>query len=401
MAQNVVNTDTLTPYRSLCWAMSNQLDALIQGVASGFKNDNPSNATPPAPLNQTATTLMTQNKNAAFVALGDLTALFGQPSNSVASTTAQALMETLAETNNRIFSTWSNGTTFYGALLYVPPAPPPPPVTPTGGVITTNGLYTLHTFTTSGTFTTFYSLECFTLLVSGGGGGGGTNGGGGGGAGQFNNTPRTLGVNAYPIVVGGGGLGKVPGVQDAEPGGTTSAFGIVLVGGCNGQSPTDEPLPENYANGGGGSQNGGGAGVGNPGGLSEIGNAGGAGRNGDTINLGAGGGGGGADTIGGFAYVDGPSTTGGGGGAGTTVNEFASTYYEILGGGAGGGVVNGTAAPGFGGGNGGGLQANGLNASPGTGGGGGGGGPSGIGGTQTSGGNGGSGVVVIAYLTPV
>ena len=392
-SSQTLDGNSIGPYINLTNGVVATYQTFTGLVAAGYTNVSGN-------LTSTTNTTLQSYSVSAPAALTTLKTYIGQSMSNVNVVALITQITLLADNTASIYGRWRDGA----YLPSAPPAPPgpPPPVTPTGGVITTNGLYTLHTFTTSGTFTTPYSLECFTLLISGGGGGGGINGGGGGGAGQFNNTARTLDVDAYPITVGGGGLGKVPGSQDAEAGGTTSAFGTVLVGGCYGQSLADDPLPDVYATGGGGSQNGGAAGVGNPGGLSEIGNAGGAGRNGDTVSLGAGGGGGGADTIGGSAYVEGGfNTTGGGGGGGTTVNAFAATYYEILGGGAGGGVVNGTAAPDFGGGDGGGLAANGLNASPGTGGGGGGGGASGVGAVQTSGGNGGSGLVVVAYLTPV
>ena len=44
---------------------------------------------------------------------------------------------------------------------------------PTGGTITTSGSYTIHTFTSSGTFTTGKSGNVELLVVGGGGGGGG------------------------------------------------------------------------------------------------------------------------------------------------------------------------------------------------------------------------------------
>lgn len=58
-----------------------------------------------------------------------------------------------------------------------------------GGVITTNGLYIIHTFESSGTFTVNYGSKSVDMLVIGGGGGGGTwepntGFGGGGGAGE-------------------------------------------------------------------------------------------------------------------------------------------------------------------------------------------------------------------------
>ena len=53
----------------------------------------------------------------------------------------------------------------------------------TGGTITYDGAYTIHTFTSSGTFTSPDSRNVETLVVAGGGGGGGSPLAGGGGAG--------------------------------------------------------------------------------------------------------------------------------------------------------------------------------------------------------------------------
>ena len=53
-------------------------------------------------------------------------------------------------------------------------------VTATGGTITTDGDYTIHSFTSGGTFTTDTAQPVDLLDVAGGGGGGGYCGGGGG-----------------------------------------------------------------------------------------------------------------------------------------------------------------------------------------------------------------------------
>jgi hypothetical protein len=51
----------------------------------------------------------------------------------------------------------------------------------TGGIVTTSGGYTIHTFNTSGSFTAFRPLQCEYLVIAGGGGGAVANGGGGAG----------------------------------------------------------------------------------------------------------------------------------------------------------------------------------------------------------------------------
>ncbi|ACO69263.1 predicted protein [Micromonas commoda] len=75
----------------------------------------------------------------------------------------------------------------------------------TGGNVTTFGEYTIHTFTSSGTFTVTDSslTEVEVLVVGGGGGGGGTpntGGGGGGGAPNFSEFPGSNGGSGIVIV---------------------------------------------------------------------------------------------------------------------------------------------------------------------------------------------------------
>jgi len=63
----------------------------------------------------------------------------------------------------------------------------------TGGTITTDGSYRIHTFTSSGTFEVSEGVACDVLIVAGGGGGGGSRGGGGGGGGLiYTNCPATI-----------------------------------------------------------------------------------------------------------------------------------------------------------------------------------------------------------------
>jgi len=84
----------------------------------------------------------------------------------------------------------------------------------TGGTITTHGVYKVHTFTGSGTFTTNVAGTADILLVAGGGGSGGSHagaGGGGGGAG------------------GGGGGGGVRALSSQS---VSAAGHTVTVGTC-------------------------------------------------------------------------------------------------------------------------------------------------------------------------
>ena len=77
----------------------------------------------------------------------------------------------------------------------------------TGGTITSSGAYTIHTFTTSGTFTPIVSGNVEYLVVAGGGGGssGATGAGGGGGGGGFRTGTLAVTAQAYTVTVGTGG----------------------------------------------------------------------------------------------------------------------------------------------------------------------------------------------------
>jgi len=113
-------------------------------------------------------------------------------------------------------------------------------VTATGGTITTDGDYKIHTFTGSSTFTVTDAgnengSQTIDYLVIAGGAGtnpstGGTGGGGAGGYRinfpnpAFGGTP--VSVTSYPITVGGGGSGA-----DGNP---STAFGITSTGGGRG-----------------------------------------------------------------------------------------------------------------------------------------------------------------------
>ncbi|MFH1201092.1 MAG: hypothetical protein V1484_02060, partial [bacterium] len=151
----------------------------------------------------------------------------------------------------------------YGAL---PPPPPPPPsgFSATGGTITYSGGYTIHTFTSSDTFSVTGSGDVEYLVIAGGGGGGGQyswSGGGSGGAGGYRSS--VVGENSghnssaepklavttgnYSVVVGNGGAG---GANQASGGygGNSSFSTITSIGGGAGPRPD---LPGN--NGGSGS----------------------------------------------------------------------------------------------------------------------------------------------------
>lgn len=262
------------------------------------------------------------------------------------------------------------------AVEYFEPAPE---FEATGGVITEVGGYRIHTFLANGTFEVLAGerTDIEVLLVGGGGKGGdaGTTFGvytGGGGGGRVRHLlNQSLGVGAYPVVVGAGQT------TDVQNNGFPSSFnGETAEGGGGGSTVSNNGKPG--GSGGGGSSTSSGN---RPGGAAIYGAMGNPGGNGATgvIN---GGGGGGATQAGGSAAT----TAKGGDGYTTDISGVSLTY------GGGGGGRNGAGGAGGGG-------AGTLNGgSPGTANRGGGGG-----GTQYSigvgapGGPGGSGIVIVRY----
>ena len=130
-----------------------------------------------------------------------------------------------------------------------------------GGTITTDGDYRIHTFTTSGTFTLeeVGSVDSYNkvdiLMVAGGGGGGTGNGsttaGGGGGSGALvyisgsNISALTVGLG-YSINIGAGGSTGANGVN-------TTAFDYTVPGGGYGgtYSGGGSTIPNSGGSGGG------------------------------------------------------------------------------------------------------------------------------------------------------
>ena len=297
-------------------------------------------------------------------------------------------------------------------------------VSATGGSVTTSGLYTIHTFTSSGTFSVSSGGTVEYLVIAGGGGGGGGwsaqhwTGGGGGAAGGYRSSVAgessgggnsaesalTLGVGAHSIVVGGGGSG-----------------GSVTNNGANGfdsyiKNPSSVDLVRSLGGGGGagaqwftqrnglaGGSGGAAAGSQGTGGIGGVGTTA-QGYNGglNGANRGSGGGGGagglGINSAGpGFdGYNNYAKIHGGTGGPGV-LSSITGTSIRRGGGGGGGCDETFNYLPGIGGLGGGGTGGTPTFAAgtPGTANTGGGGG----GGTQSAGGAGGSGIVIIRYLT--
>ena len=252
-----------------------------------------------------------------------------------------------------------------------------------GGTITTDGAYAVHTFLSNGSFNITSNILNATILVVAGGGGGAIQGGGGAGGLLY-----ISGINItanQPVIVGGGGT-----YNAANQGGNgfNSSFMTYMAkgGGGGGGYTTTSAL-----NGGSG---GGAAAVSSAKGLGLVGQGYDGSEcsqyTGEPYPAGAGGGSGMA------ASTCGSANTGGNGGNGTNINiTGVFTYYA---GGGGGGTSsfagNGGNGGNGGGGNGTGGAKNGTNGVNGLGGGGGGGSYA----ANNHGGSGGSGIVIIRYL---
>ena len=280
---------------------------------------------------------------------------------------------------------------------------PNPFIVATGGTITTDGDFKVHTFNAAGTFTVSNpgaasgSNTVDYLIVAGGGSGAGTFRAGGGGAGGFRQNypnPSTGGTpitaTGYPIVVGAGGAQLIGGKNS---GSLSSGFSITSAGGGGG-GPYCAPrngLAGGSGGGGAGNPSAGSGGAGNTPPVSPSqGNAGGAASSGAQ----SGGGGGGHTATG---NAGGSGGTNGDGGVGTAITiPGASTTFA----GGGGGGAYCTGNPSIGGTGGGGAGGVGSGCAPGVAGTvntGGGGGGAGGGPGNAYGGAGGSGVVVIRY----
>ncbi|MFA5023488.1 MAG: fibrinogen-like YCDxxxxGGGW domain-containing protein [Patescibacteria group bacterium] len=264
----------------------------------------------------------------------------------------------------------------------------------TGGTITDDDGYRIHTFTSSGTFTAANNCNAEVLVVAGGGGGGRYGGGGGGGGVVYDSSKAISG--AVTVTIGGGGAGWVGDTQNggnAGSGGNSVFSSLTAIGGGGGGcygNPLGSSGAAGGSGGGGGNTNGGGTTSGGIG-TSGQGYSGGGGPNGNYVSYGAGGGGGagaaGAEGIAGgkggagVAYsISGTSTYYGGGGSGCQASS------NLTGGQGGGGT-------GFAAGVSGNTSIDGVSN---TGGGGGGGRDNTISGTWRAG-NGGSGIVIIRY----
>ncbi len=185
----------------------------------------------------------------------------------------------------------------------------------TGGNITTDGNYTVHTFLSGGTFTPIKSGNVDYLVV-GAGGIGGPNGRGGGGGGQVLASTLAVTAQGYTITIG---TSKTEFTGNNAAGGVAqrSIFSSVTAEG--GREAGDPAGGTDYADGGAyGNPTGG---NGTDGTTSTILDGstdyyGGGGGGGATVNAGGGGlGGGGDGSSVGDGHLGGDNTGGGGGGA--------------------------------------------------------------------------------------
>lgn len=243
----------------------------------------------------------------------------------------------------------------------IPPVSTTPPVYATGGIITTNGPWRVHTFTALGASTfqavggpSAFDLEY--LVVAGGGGGGGSNTGsalgGGGGAGGMLEGTLSLGAGTYQVAVGGpGGGGSYSQGYGGEGGASAFDNGgpkqILTRGGGGGGWCYWDGSTYYYGAGGQGGGSGGGRaydtyyGSGGGGGTPGQGNDGGS-----SVSGGNGSGGGGKGSAGAYAST-------GGVGKVNSIDGNATTY-------AAGGYTTGIAgASSRGNGGGGGYNSNG------------------------------------------
>jgi hypothetical protein len=205
-------------------------------------------------------------------------------------------------------------------------------ITVTGGTFTTDGLYSIRTFTSSGTLgISGGNLACEYLLVGGGGSGGSGTwpdfpaaGGGGGEGGQVLTGSTTINAGSYSVTVGGSQqnttIGAILTALKGNNGGNAS-------GGLKGSGGTGNPGADGGIGGNASSDS---AANGQNGTASSI--------SGTSVTYGGGGGGGGlfasgSDRVRGFGGTGG----GGNGGAFSSPTTNPSNGTANRGGGGGGG----------------------------------------------------------------
>jgi hypothetical protein len=286
-----------------------------------------------------------------------------------------------------------------------------------GGSVSYDGPYAVHTFTGDGTFTPDFSGTIEVLVVAGGGGGGSHVGGGGGGGGLISRTAYSvIAETPFSVIIGAGGAGGPADVRGSN--GSNTYFGsATAIGGGGGGTWGGAGDPNGRAGGSGGGASGT-QGVQYASGGTSItaqGNAGGnVGPRSGSNATGAGGGGAGGAAA---SRADSSDPTKLNGADGLPFSILGTTYYFAGGGGPGAYYAVEGGDGGKGGGAGGASTgstggtgdtksinsaSNGATGSASTGGSGatnsGGGGGGGAGGSAGIGGPGGSGIVIVRYL---
>lgn len=257
-------------------------------------------------------------------------------------TTGELYVCTDATTNFNIWKNVGDGTGTIGSAADAGAF-----ITATGGTVTTDGDYKVHTFTTSGTLqitnTSGTLLQGTYVLAAGGAAGGLTtvsdymSGGGGGAGGCFYGSFRPIAATGYSVIIGAGGsVGTYP---NPNNGSRSSALSFLALGGGHGASAaTSGSDADSGGSGGGGAA----AGEQESGsralayGTTGQGNRGGSG-NWTAYAKTAGGGGGGVLGVG----QNGTGSTGGDGGAGLVSSISGSSVTYARGGGGGGSVTSG------------------------------------------------------------
>jgi hypothetical protein len=352
---------------------TNQVQAVYQGVDLVWQN---------APVATAATGVGTTSFTANWNAYSGATYyLLDVSESSDFSTFVYENQIVLAPNTSYVVIGLNSNTTYY---YRVRASDESPYISATGGTVTTDGDFKIHTFLSSGTFVVLNSPNGETaevLVVAGGGGGGGYSGGGGGAGGLIYNASKSIAVNNYTITVGSGGARPTSNTGGNTNGNNSVFDSLTAIGGGRGGV-------QNSDNGKDGGSGGGGAGTSTANGgvgTSGQGNNGGGG----TGNITAGGGGGGAGFNG--ANATGSNFGGVGGDGLSYLISGTSQYY------AGGGGGSGSSGQGLGGlgGGGNGNKDGGPTGTSGTANTGGGGGGAYI--PDGSFGNGGSGIVIIRY----
>ncbi len=367
-------------------------DAGLQTVANFATNIS---AGPADESAQTVSFTVTNNNNALFSSQPAINAAGTLTFTAATNANGTATVTVIAQDNGGVANGGTNASAPQTFTITVTPVNDAPTFNPvanaTGGIITTNGAYIVHTFTNVGaaTFTPLVAMNVEVLVVGGGGGSAGA-GGGGGGGGVVYATNLAVSATSYPVTVGAGGTAN-PGAN-----GGNSVFGTVIGFGGGAGGPNQGSGAAGGSGGGAGRDNTGTGGSATQGtGGTAYGNVGGSGPGG---SWGGGSGGGGAGTPGfGGVRTGSPSDERGGAGGAGISNAISGilTYYGGGGGGGNEGNFN-VAAGGIGGGGSGGANNPAIEAmsgAPNTGGGGGGSRNSGAGGA------GGSGIVIVRYLS--